>query len=180
MNAQTLRQQLTNLSGSTGGHKEQADRYRALLEQILTSTDPNQSEFLKLFIEASEWTSLSKRLEFTINIHVLSRSCQWSSESGHISSDTHRDLHSAHKTSGWGLFCNLSLYIGSRTASSDLVWRTSSNNPPALVVNLWASGTMARGCKCAGFDPFGDRSKVELETWAPSKWAASIHFSFSS
>lgn len=54
MNAQTLRQQLTNLSGSTGGHKEQADRYRALLDQILTSTDPNQSEFLKLFIEASK------------------------------------------------------------------------------------------------------------------------------
>lgn len=55
MNAQTLRQQLVNLSGSSGGHKEQADRYRALLEQILSSKDPNQSEFLNIFIEASEF-----------------------------------------------------------------------------------------------------------------------------
>lgn len=58
MNAQTLRQQLTNLSGSSGGHKEQADRYRALLDQILTSKDPNQSEFLKNFIEASKLSKL--------------------------------------------------------------------------------------------------------------------------
>lgn len=58
MNAQTLRQQLINLSGSTGGHKEQADRYRTLLEQILTSKDPNQSEFLKSFIEASKFHKL--------------------------------------------------------------------------------------------------------------------------
>lgn len=58
MNAQTLRQQLINLSGSTGGHKEQADRYRILLEQILTSKDPNQSEFLKSFIEASKFHKL--------------------------------------------------------------------------------------------------------------------------
>lgn len=55
MNSNTLRQQLTNLLGSSGGHKEQADRYRALLEQILLSQDPNQSEFLKIFIEASEY-----------------------------------------------------------------------------------------------------------------------------
>lgn len=54
-NAQTLRQLLTNLSGSTGGHRESADRYRALLEQILTSTDPSQSEFLKIFIEARKF-----------------------------------------------------------------------------------------------------------------------------
>lgn len=54
MNSHTLRQQLTNLTGSSGGHKEQADRYRALLEQILSSQDPNQSEFLKIFIEASK------------------------------------------------------------------------------------------------------------------------------
>lgn len=55
MNSNTLRQQLTNLTGSSGGHKEQADRYRALLEQILSSQDPNQSEFLKIFIEASKF-----------------------------------------------------------------------------------------------------------------------------
>lgn len=54
MNAATLRQQLSNLGSSSGGHKEQADRYRALLEQILVSKDPNQSEFLKTFIEASK------------------------------------------------------------------------------------------------------------------------------
>lgn len=55
MNVQILRQQLVNLSASSGGgHKEQADRYRALLEQILSSKDPNQSEFLKSFIEASK------------------------------------------------------------------------------------------------------------------------------
>lgn len=59
MNAQTLRLQLTNLSASSGGHKEQADRYRALLEQILTSKDPNQSEFLKSFIEASKSCNLN-------------------------------------------------------------------------------------------------------------------------
>lgn len=59
MNAQSLRQQLTNLSGSSGGHKEQADRYRTLLEQILASKDPNQSEFLKTFIEASKLRELS-------------------------------------------------------------------------------------------------------------------------
>lgn len=51
-NIPTLRQLLTNLSVSTGGHRESADRYRALLDQILTSTDPNRTEFLKIVIEA--------------------------------------------------------------------------------------------------------------------------------
>jgi COP9 signalosome complex subunit 4 len=54
MNAQTLRQQLVSLSGSSGGHKEQADRYRALLEQILSSQDANQSEQIRIFVEASK------------------------------------------------------------------------------------------------------------------------------
>lgn len=53
MNAQSLRQQLTTLSGSSGGHKEQADRYRTLLEQIFSAKD-DQIEFLKIFIEASK------------------------------------------------------------------------------------------------------------------------------
>lgn len=52
MNAATLRQQLANLCGSTGGHKEQADKYRAILEQILAQKD--DQEFLKQFIEASK------------------------------------------------------------------------------------------------------------------------------
>lgn len=56
MNATALKQQLAGLSGSTGGHKEQADRYRTLLfEQILTSGEPQKSEFLKIFIEASKF-----------------------------------------------------------------------------------------------------------------------------
>lgn len=55
MNAQSLRSQLTNLSVASGGHKEQADRYRNLLEQILTfPKEPEKSEFLKIFIEASK------------------------------------------------------------------------------------------------------------------------------
>lgn len=57
MNSHILRQQLLNLIGSSGGHKEQADRYRALLEQILSSQDPNQSELLKIFIEASKFNN---------------------------------------------------------------------------------------------------------------------------
>lgn len=57
MNAQSLRQQLVTLSGSSGGHKEQADRYRTLLEQIFANKS-EQIEFLKIFIEASEYLSL--------------------------------------------------------------------------------------------------------------------------
>lgn len=53
MNAASLRQQLLNLTTATGGHKEQADRYRSLLDQILSQKE-NQGEFLKLFIEASK------------------------------------------------------------------------------------------------------------------------------
>lgn len=62
-NVQTLRQILTNLSGSTGGHRESADRYRALLEQILKSSDPNQSESLKIFIEARKFLFSSKFIQ---------------------------------------------------------------------------------------------------------------------
>jgi hypothetical protein len=51
-NAQSLKTLLVNLSGSSGGHRESADRYRALLDQILASTDAARSEFLKIFIEA--------------------------------------------------------------------------------------------------------------------------------
>ena len=74
MNAQSLRQQLINLSGSSGGHKEQADRYRALLEQILTSKD--QSEFLKTFIEASKYIIFAEELLCISSYCVLNFSCQ--------------------------------------------------------------------------------------------------------
>lgn len=60
MNAQSLHRQLVILSGAMGGHKEQADRYRAILLQILASKDPNQSEFLKIFIEASKFDKFNK------------------------------------------------------------------------------------------------------------------------
>lgn len=53
MNATTLRQQLGNLGGTSGGHKEQADKYRAILDQILLQKD-GQIELLKIFIEASK------------------------------------------------------------------------------------------------------------------------------
>lgn len=55
MNSNSLRQQLASLTGITGGHKEQADKYRAILDQILAQKDKdNQNEFLKQFIEASK------------------------------------------------------------------------------------------------------------------------------
>lgn len=54
MNTTTLRQQLLNLGSTSGGHKEQADRYRALLEQIFQQKDGSQVELLQQFVEASE------------------------------------------------------------------------------------------------------------------------------
>jgi hypothetical protein len=53
MNTTTLRQHLINLVSSSGGHKEQTDKYRSLLDQIFTQNE-NQIELLKLFIEASQ------------------------------------------------------------------------------------------------------------------------------
>lgn len=58
MNTTTLRQQLVNLSTASGGHKEQADRYRALLEQIFQQKDGTQIELLQQFVEASEFKHL--------------------------------------------------------------------------------------------------------------------------
>ena len=57
MNPASLRQQLINLTTATGGHKEQTDRYRALLEQILLipqNEDGIQNELLQQFVEASK------------------------------------------------------------------------------------------------------------------------------
>lgn len=58
MNPASLRQQLINLTTATGGHKEQTDRYRALLEQILQipqHEDGIQNELLQQFVEASKY-----------------------------------------------------------------------------------------------------------------------------
>lgn len=55
MNPASLRLQLANLSSASGGHKEQADRYRAILDQIFQlKNDGNQNEMLQQFIEASK------------------------------------------------------------------------------------------------------------------------------
>lgn len=47
--------QLVLLTNATGGHKEQADRYRVTLEQVLKNTGPELIETLNLFIEASKF-----------------------------------------------------------------------------------------------------------------------------
>lgn len=52
MNVQKLRSELSLLASQSGGHKEQAERFRSLLEQILTSDDV--TNLLKIFIEASK------------------------------------------------------------------------------------------------------------------------------
>lgn len=76
INAVSLRNQLAQLTNSSGIHKEQADsecfrllpgrtwakfvviflfvEYRALLEQILLNTETELVETLKIFIEASK------------------------------------------------------------------------------------------------------------------------------
>ncbi|XP_070497036.1 COP9 signalosome complex subunit 4 [Chironomus tepperi] len=69
MNAATLRQQLANLCGTTGGHKEQADKYRAILEQILAHKD--DQEFLKQFIEAI----VNDQVSLVISRQILTDIC---------------------------------------------------------------------------------------------------------
>jgi COP9 signalosome complex subunit 4 len=54
ISAAALRSQLITLTNSTGIHKEQADKYRNLLDQVLLNTGAELSETLKLFIEASK------------------------------------------------------------------------------------------------------------------------------
>lgn len=53
--------QLVLLTNATGGHKEQADRYRVTLEQVLKNTGPELIETLNLFIEASKYFLLLLR-----------------------------------------------------------------------------------------------------------------------
>jgi COP9 signalosome complex subunit 4 len=48
----SVRQQLAVLSNSSGSHKDQAEKYRSLLDAILTSSRDDLTETLKVFIEA--------------------------------------------------------------------------------------------------------------------------------
>lgn len=50
--ASNLRAQLVSLINFTGTHKEQADKYRSLLENILTNNGTELVDTLKLFVEA--------------------------------------------------------------------------------------------------------------------------------
>ncbi|XP_063698827.1 COP9 signalosome complex subunit 4 [Culicoides brevitarsis] len=52
INAATLKTQLLALANSSGIHKEQTDKYRLLLDQVMTNTGNELIETLKLFIEA--------------------------------------------------------------------------------------------------------------------------------
>ncbi|PSN52138.1 COP9 signalosome complex subunit 4 [Blattella germanica] len=51
VNAGIVRQQLNLLANSGGSHKDQAEKYRSILDAILTSSD-DLAETLKIFIEA--------------------------------------------------------------------------------------------------------------------------------
>lgn len=48
-----LKNQLMTLSKS-GIHKEQTDKYRVLLDQVISNTGPELIETLKLLVEASK------------------------------------------------------------------------------------------------------------------------------
>lgn len=48
----SVRQQLTNLAHSGGSHKDQAEKYRAILDMILSSSGEDLIDTLKIFIEA--------------------------------------------------------------------------------------------------------------------------------
>ncbi|XP_055839866.1 COP9 signalosome complex subunit 4 isoform X2 [Episyrphus balteatus] len=52
LSASNLRSQLVALTSFSGTHKEQADRYRQLLEALLTNTGSELIDTLKLFVEA--------------------------------------------------------------------------------------------------------------------------------
>lgn len=52
VNVMSVRQQLAVLANSSGSHKDQAEKYRSLLDAILTSSGDDLTETLKVFIEA--------------------------------------------------------------------------------------------------------------------------------
>ena len=47
-----FRQQLNNLTSSAGSHRDLCDKYRAILDNILTHGEDELVEGLKVFIEA--------------------------------------------------------------------------------------------------------------------------------
>lgn len=71
MNATTLRQQLANLTGISGGHKEQTDKYRAIFDQILLQQREAQIDLLKIFIESSKSKIIKKYLLVNITLFQL-------------------------------------------------------------------------------------------------------------
>lgn len=72
MNTTSLRQQLVNLASASGGHKEQADRYRALLEKIFEQIDAAlQTELLQNFVEAI----VNDQVSLVISRQILSDIC---------------------------------------------------------------------------------------------------------
>uniref|UniRef100_T1GF87 Uncharacterized protein n=1 Tax=Megaselia scalaris TaxID=36166 RepID=T1GF87_MEGSC len=59
-----LRSQLVHITHFNGTHKEQAEKYRALLEKVLKNTNVDLIETLKLFIEASHKTKLQSNYQY--------------------------------------------------------------------------------------------------------------------
>uniref|UniRef100_A0A1B0CTJ0 COP9 signalosome complex subunit 4 n=2 Tax=Lutzomyia longipalpis TaxID=7200 RepID=A0A1B0CTJ0_LUTLO len=74
LSVSTLRQMLVSLVNFTGTHKEQADKYRSILEAILTKSGPDVADTLKLFIESivNEHVSLviSRQILTDVAVHL--------------------------------------------------------------------------------------------------------------
>ncbi|KAJ3646947.1 hypothetical protein Zmor_024503 [Zophobas morio] len=70
-----IRSQLSNIIASGGSHKDQAEKYRIILENILTGLGPDLSEGLQIFIEAivNENVSLviSRQILTEIGAHLM-------------------------------------------------------------------------------------------------------------
>ncbi|XP_059616430.1 COP9 signalosome complex subunit 4 [Phlebotomus argentipes] len=74
LSVSTLRQMLVSLVNFTGTHKEQADKYRSILEVILAKSGPDVADTLKLFIESivNEHVSLviSRQILTDVAVHL--------------------------------------------------------------------------------------------------------------
>ncbi|KAF2899456.1 hypothetical protein ILUMI_06717 [Ignelater luminosus] len=74
-NASGVRQQLANIINSGGSHKDQAEKYRAMLETILTDSGNDLVECLQIFIEAivNENVSLviSRQILTDVSSHLV-------------------------------------------------------------------------------------------------------------
>ncbi|XP_046398858.1 COP9 signalosome complex subunit 4 [Ischnura elegans] len=73
-NKLSVRQQLTQLSNSGGSHKDQAEKYRLVLDNLLASSETELVEGLKTFIEAivNENVSLviSRQILTDVSVHL--------------------------------------------------------------------------------------------------------------